>query len=180
MRQVNLLPEELQKAQSLKIIGSSLLFNIGAVVIFVVLINSLLSFWITNLETVALQPLALKENNEITQIRAKISEIEKETGMIFKKNRDIMEVFARNSSFSHLLKVIGNVTSDKVWLTSLTFVMKDRRCKMDGLSFNTRLVSEFMLELKKISYFKNVELLSMEKEGRGIKEVAFTIECELK
>ncbi len=73
---------------------------------------------------------------------------------------------------------MGKITTHKVWLTRLSLDNSNGICQMDGKSFNTRLVSEFMLEFKKIPYFENVALISMEKGPD--EKVDFKITCKFK
>jgi len=180
MRQINLLPERLKKQEEWRIVRNSFLLTVGLSVAFVLLVHFGLNFCVKNLEDIATKPLALKETDEISQLKDKIDAVETKMKELVMANKEIIEVFAKNSSLSYLLKVIGNATADKVWLTDLSFHYDKKICQMKGLSFNTRLISEFMLELKALAYFENVTLVSMEKSREGSRETAFIIRCLLR
>jgi len=179
MRQVNLLPEELRKIQKIRVARNSALLTLLPVVLLVGVLFGLLSFWVGGLEKKTLKPQVSKDKLLSSQFSTEAKKVESEIRKVLDSDKDIIESFLRASSTSSILKVIGNTTADKVWLTKLSFDRKMKSFQISGHSFNTRLVSEFMLELRRLPVFKNVALISMEKGEKGAHQAAFSIECKL-
>ena len=180
MRQVNLLPEGLKKTANLKAERSALIVTGGIALAIFVFIHVILVIQIKGLEIAANQPLFFEEATQTGQLKGLI-ESKKKIQKLVKKNRDVLEIFAKHSSSANILDTIGDITRDKVWLNRFLLDLNAGQCTIEGRSFNTRLVSEFMLELKKLPCFENVELVSMDKgTKKGDEEIDFEIICKIK
>jgi Tfp pilus assembly protein PilN len=181
MRQVNLLPEESRKAETILFIRNTVGVILGPFVGILLIVNFFIGAHIDYLRRTAEQPLASKETSETLAMKKQIEKYEenlKQTGV---QNKDIVETFVKKVPAGYLLKMISRLAEDKVWLDGISVDVKERRCTVDGKSFGTRLVSEFMLELKRLPHFKDVELVSVGKETRKTaQEVDFQIICFLK
>lgn len=181
MRQVNLLPEENQKSETMRLIRNSLCKNFLPVIAGMIPIHFFLAFSLSDLERTVQIPQRYHETPRVLQIRQEIKNMKSKASGLFASNKDLVVNFLANLPSSQLLKKIGNVTSERVWLTNLALDMSKGMCEMNGRSFNIRLVSEFILELKRLPYFTSVELVTMEgnqKEKEG--EINFKIVCKLK
>ncbi len=178
MRQVNLLPEHLQRTERLKTIRSSIAATVGLILLLVLPIHLLLALRVERLEKAAYQPGAIGETPELSQLYREISDLKVERQRLFKGNAGIIEVLTEDLIYPGFLQTIGEVASDKVWLTRLSVESKKGTRRFTGRSFSTQSVSEFMLELKKIPYLKTVELSSMEKASdKARTEIDFDIIC---
>ena len=181
LRQVNLLPEEIQKSEQLRFLRFSLTVIFLPVFVVLFLISSLLNGCIQNLEETARQPLAFQETTATRDLKKKIEQQENVLGDFAQENTGIIETYVKNSPTAYFLKVISRLSAQKVWLTGIALDTQGRTCKIKGKSFTTRLVSEFMLELKRLPHFQEVELVSVGKEGvKPGAEVDFQIICHLK
>ena len=124
---------------------------------------------------------SMREPPEISRLRKEIARSELEMQRFIDKNRVALDISSKYIPCPYILKTIGDITLDMVWLTGLSVDSENGTCQIDGRSFNTKLVSEFMLELKKLPYFRSVELPSMEKGTEPErKEIEFKITCKFK
>lgn len=181
MRQINLLPEELQRSQGRRPIIKSVIAAVCLAVFAVLSIHLLLTATVGMLERIERELISTRELPEMSRLREEIARSKLDMRRFIDKNRVPLEILSENLPCPYILKTIGDVTLDLVWLTGFSVDSKNGTCQLDGRSFNTKLVSEFMLELKKVPYFKSVELSSMEKGGEPKKEeVEFKIVCKFK
>ena len=180
MRQVNLLPEELKRTARLRMTLNSLLVTAGASLAVLIFIHFLLAAQIKSLDFLANQPLFLEGEDQTGQLKELVSS-KKKIQQLVEKKRDVLEIFAKHSSSANILNAIAAITKDNVWMNKFLFDLNTDQCIIEGRSFNTRLVSEFMLELKKLPCFENVELVSMDKDTqKGAEEIDFEIICKIK
>ena len=181
IRQVNLLPPALKNEHKLAVVKKSLMLTLGPVLIFVVVCHFLLILGVSWLAAVAQQPTEFKEAPEISRVRQQILAVSKDVNAFFKEQKPLADFAAQQYPELNILKQLGEMTGHKVWLSGLIFDIKKGTLEFQGSSFNTRLVSEFMLGLRNLSYFSKVDLVSMGKAAQGKdKEVSFTISCQLK
>ena len=176
MRQVNLLPDETRKTETLRFMRNSLLILLAPVFGLWFLMNLLLNIQIGALKRTAAQPLAFQETGETQALKTKIANLEKKIQEYGDQNKGIIETFVKKVPCGYLLKNIGCLSEDKVWVNAISFDTQKKECRIDGKSFSTRLVSEFMLELKRLPHFEGVDLVSVGKETRKTtQEVDFQI-----
>jgi len=181
MRQVNLLPTDLQQAERIHFFKKAGLFLLSPTLILLIMGHLILQARLNYLQDLSKQPLALKETKETRELNEKKKEAKQQVRVFYDENKSILERFVKKFSVAHMLKFIGQIAKEKVWLLSLSLEVNKGECRIEGKSFNTRLVSEFMLELKRLPYFKNVELVSMNKgKGTEIKEIEFQVVCRLR
>jgi Tfp pilus assembly protein PilN len=181
MRQVNLLPERLQQAEEKRIIRDSIIITISLTLLLVLSLHFLLVSRVIRLKKIIDRLTIAKETPEVRELRKEINRLKTEEQTFINKNRVFLDILAMGTSYPYILNSIGEATSNKVWLTKLSVDAKNGICQFDGKSFDIQLVSEFMLELKKMAHFRNVELTSMERgKEMGEKAVAFRITCNLK
>lgn len=181
MRQVNLLPEDIQKTERIKIIINSLLTTLVPVILGMALLHFLIVFRLHSLQRVVNQPYAQPELAQFQELRQEIGKIKSAAQGSFSRDRELIEYFVVNLPFSEILRNIGNIAQERVWLTGVTVDGQSNICEIEGRSFNTRLVSEFILNLKQYYFFQSVELLSMGEDKTGKEEEThFKIVCSLK
>jgi len=180
MRQVNLLPGETQRVEIIQFIQHTLAFLFAPTIILLFLISFLMNMHIRHLQKTAEQPLAFQETAETRQLKKQIDSLEKELKIYGHDNEALIKAFVKRSPAAYLLKVISRLSENKVWLRGITLDAQQDICRIDGKSFNTRLVSEFMLEVKRLPYFRDVELVSVGKQAvKTASEVDFQIICYL-
>ena len=178
MRQINLLPEPLQKAQQKKMIVSSAMATVGSIVLVILVIHALLSLGMANLENQLNNPTTYKDTAEFVQLREKINAAREKVKAYLGQYSAVVEAYVNNSSTVDILRIAGTSSKHKVWFTKFVLSNKAKNCEIEGKSFNTRLVSEFMLNIKKTTFFETVDLISMEKSPDD--KVTFKIVCTLK
>ncbi len=178
MRQINLLPVSLQQAQNKKKITYSFLITLGPTIFAIVVIHFLIVVFVSNLESKVKHPAANVDTTQFVALREAIQKKSDDVQKYVDEFRVIIDSYMDNYLSENILTVIGNISYHKVWFTHLELNNKNKTCEIQGKSFNTRLVSEFMLGVKKAPFFDNVTLISMEK-GQDEK-VNFKIVCVLK
>ena len=180
MRQVNLLPEDIRKAEEVRKVRHSLIFTIGAPLLGIVTIHLLLLLLVYQLRTAASQPLGFQDTPQIGVVREKIDQIQSLAGDFSQQHQGAVKILCRLRSPVGFLLHLGEVVREKVWLTDIQLDYGKKICELTGRSFNTRLVSEFMLELKKMNAVENFELVSMEqKESPSTPEIEFKLKIHL-
>ena len=88
------------------------------------------------------------------------------------QNKNLWEFVDQSFRSSVILKDIGRIADKRIWLTNFTLDSLQGHCELEGSTFYTRAVSEFMMELKKLPYFKMVSLTTMERGTQEGKEEA--------
>ncbi len=180
MRQINLLPEKLQKAEKARNIKTSIMFTVLPVLFGICIIHFFLSAKVSVLREMVDQPLMLKDTTEVRPIRRQVIRLNNDISKFINQNSDIVGIYSKYFFSTNTLRIIGSVSTNKVWLKALSLDIQEGTCLIEGKSFNTRLVSEFMLELKRLAYFEKVELISMGKESQSEEsEIDFKIVCQL-
>ena len=181
MRQINLLPETVRGVEKRALVAKAVMVLIGSAAVIILLSHFFLLWRISCLKKTishlrdiggitAGSPLDRQLNQSGSQIQKYIDE-----------NKALTEVLTKDFLSLPLLKTIGDAASGRVWLTAVTVDSKTETCQISGNTYNTQLVSEFMLELKRSPFFKNIDLASMEKgKETQLKEMSFTVTCEFK
>jgi len=181
MRQVNLLPEEIRRVEIIQFIQHTLAFLLVPTMVLLFIISFFMNMHIRNLKRTAEQPLDFHETAETRELKEKIETRETQLKRYGHENEILIKTFVKNSSASYLLKVISRLSENKVWLKAIVLDAQQNTCHIDGKSFNTRLVSEFMLEIKRLPYFRSVDLVAVGKQAvKTEAEVDFQIVCYLK
>jgi len=107
----------------------------------------------------------------VNELAQKQSEVMVKLGIIEKLDQD--RFFE-----AHLLQEICEAVPDYLWLTSV--VEKPPGITIEGMAYSNFIIADFLERLALSPYFKNVELISVEKAESGTKEVAkFTLTSEL-
>lgn len=181
MRQINLLPDNLKNKEKLRFLKKSLLCTVGVSLLVMVLVHFILILRVGSLEKALSNPAIYGGSEVIKKLQKDIDIVIKDTRRDMKRSQYFAELLDKNLMFSSVLQNISNIASDKVWFKRVKIVVDGKNFEIEGKSFNTRLVSEFMLDLRKLAYFKNVDLITMEKNDDGVKkEIDFKIACKLK
>lgn len=181
MRQINLLPKNLQKAIQIKKVRNSALIIFIPVFTFVLIGHFGVGFWVDSLRRSAEAPPSMNETPEIVRLRQGIKSVNAETKNFAEHNEGALEILKQDYPVSKIIKALGDASDKKAWIKGLTFDSEGGVCRIDGASLSTKTVSEFMLELKKISFFKNVELINMGKQkSGGLDKIDFQLSCGLK
>ena len=180
MRQVNLLPANIQEAEKKRALMNSILITAGLSLLVLFFIHLLLVARVSKLQRLAQRPVTFQDTEETSLLRQQKEELNKHIEGFIQDNKVSLEVLMEQFSYANILKVIGDAAAGKVWLRAIDIDSQKGKCEIKGRTFNTRLVSEFMLELKKFSCFKTVNVSSMEKDkGEGTKELGFTVDLTL-
>ena len=177
MRQINLLPEQMQKTEQQKIVQNSFVLALIPTVMIICVIHGFLSWDLQNVKKAAEQSTDDNQINEFGDVKGKIGALSAQIENFYKAQKPVLLSMAQQAFSPFLLKNFGDAASNRVWFKKLELDYEAKICRIEGRSYNTRLVSEFMLEVKKMAFFKSVELSSMERSPDG--QVDFMIVCNL-
>lgn len=178
MRQVNLLPEDLQTSQYQKRIARSVLLTGGSTLLVMAVLHVLIALGVAGLEDRVRRPQTYADAAEFVELREQVRILKDDVSQYVGRYRTVIEAYMDHYATTAILKTLGKAGRQKIWLTRLTVNNTTRVCDMEGRSFNTRLVSEFMLGIKKNPFFDNITPISMEKGPEQI--IHFRITCDLK
>ena len=178
MRQINLLPEQMQKTEQQKILRNFFVVTLIPTLIIVCVIHGLLWWYLQSVKKTATERSTdYSQINEFGDVKEKIDTLSAKIEDFYRAQKPVLASIAQQSFSPFLLKNFGDAASNRVWFKRLALDYDGKICRIEGRSYNTRLVSEFMLELKKLAFLKSVELSSMEKSPEG--NVDFMIICNL-
>ncbi len=177
MRQINLLPEPMQKIEEQKVIRNAFGVSVVPTLIILIVVHVFLSWYLQDVIKMTGYSTDYSQVNEFGDIKEKIDVLSVQMGNFYRDQKPVLMSVAQQSSPPFLLKNLSVAASNRVWFKKMELDFDGKICRIEGQSYNTRLVSEFMLELKKILSLKSVELNSMEKTPEG--HVNFMIVCNL-
>jgi len=181
MRQVNLLPQELRQSQELRRIRNAFVVTLVPTLIVLVLIHWALNFRVSSLMRSMERPARPMTLPGLRSMHTQIDALREEFAQLTQGQEFFLEQAARSDLLPGMLKMIANASQEKVWFKKISLDYKDKTCLIIGRSFHARLVSEFMLELKKMPAFQRVELTTMGKgQGSHNREIDFQVICHLK
>lgn len=114
---------------------------------------------------------------EINQLKKKIGEVSryKKLQGDLKKKLDILQVLKENKSGPvHTLDELSLALPDKLWIES--FSVNGGQVKLAGYCFSENMVAEFMRNMEKSEYYKNIELnVTQQATVNGVKLQKFSL-----
>jgi len=117
---------------------------------------------------------------ESNQLKKKIGEVSryKKLQVDLKKKLDILQVLKEDKAGPvHLLNELSLSLPDKLWIVD--FSIMAGQVRIEGLCFSEKILAEFMRNLEKSQYYKNVELGVTEQSGSaGVKLQKFSLTCQ--
>jgi type IV pilus assembly protein PilN len=123
----------------------------------------------------------VKSEQEITQLKAKIGEIDniKKFQAEVKKKLDILNQLRRGKSGPGIrLAKLSNAVPEKLWLTRYT--ENGGNVSLGGIAYNEDLIAAFMRNLQASGEFMNVELgVSEQIDIHDLKAKRFEISCSV-
>lgn len=181
MRQINLLPLEDQKKGQFIVIRNLLVWTFVPMAVVLFLLHGIVVLWLGVLNTFVQNPYRQQETAHAQQLQQQIALVKSSIRDFVEKNPGQVRLFVVPLSMTDILTNISNAALDKIWLNEFSIDLSKQTCELAGESYTTRLVSEFMLQLRELPYFKKVDLVSMEKDdprqGEGVR---FKVSCKLK
>jgi len=122
----------------------------------------------------------LTVERESNQLKKKIGEVSryKKLQADLKKKLDILQVLKEDKAGPvHLLNELSLSLPEKLWIVS--FSVAGNMVKIDGLCFSEKIVADFMQNLEKSPYYKNVDLgVTEQSNSGGVKLQKFAISCQ--
>jgi type IV pilus assembly protein PilN len=180
MIKINLLPyREQRKKQAIidqaMIAGASCLpFIIGIII----------SFFLINAKVGHVSDEIEKTNREIKKQSVSIEKINdfKTKKATLEKKMNIIENLPKGKSGPvHIIDELTVNLPGRLWLSSLK--EKNMNLELEGIAFDNLAVSNYMVNLEKSSYFKNVDLVKIStSKQKGQNELglkSFTLSCQI-
>ncbi len=120
------------------------------------------------------------EKRRLQAVKEQVDAFEKKKALLTKKI-NIIEALKRNQTGPvTMLNALANTvqSSGTLWLTS--FTNDGNKIAVNGIAGNVNTVADFITNLKRSGYFKNVEIAqSYEEETSGVSTFVFTISAEV-
>lgn len=181
MRQINLMPKALQEAEQKRFLIASLVVVLGPLAVVLALVHGVMQSRLSTLQRLAEDPLALSSSPEIVEMSRQIQTLKEETRRFVGDRQAVLELISRQALAPQVLTLTANAVTDRIWLQNLELDYLKNVLLVNGRSTETRQVSAYILELKRLPYFKSVELVTMGKDAApGQEEIDFKIQCALK
>lgn len=120
--------------------------------------------------------------DELNKTKAQIGEVAKfkEAKKAVEDKLGVIETLKKAKAGPvKMLDELSRITPEKLWINS--FKEKGGGIEMDGVAISNEVVAQFMTELEKSEYFKDVELIQTEQVDQGaMKLKKFNLTCKLK
>lgn len=180
MRQINFLTEDILKELEAKAIKLSLVIT-ASVLTGLFLINFLvLSKGVKGAES-QYQIMREEERQALTQGDSyALTELKEKIEGLKRENADFQMFFGLDRFNTFLLKILSNLTANKVWLNKLSIDNFSGTCTMSGSGYSGEALSEFIQNLKVCPLIESVELGNMEKDSEQAGIINFSLAGSLK
>jgi type IV pilus assembly protein PilN len=178
MIKINLLPVRVAKKKE----SARQQISIFCLSVVGVMVLALAIYLLTLAKISAANDEISKSEQEITQLKAKIGEIDniKKFQAEVKKKLDILNQLRRDKSGPGIrLAKLSNAVPEKLWLTK--YAESGGNVSLGGVAYNEELIADFMRNLQASGDFVNVELgVSEQVDIHDFKAKRFEISCSLK
>ncbi len=120
--------------------------------------------------------------DELTKTKAQIGEVAKfkEAKKAVEDKLGVIDTLKKGKAGPvKVLDELSRITPEKLWVNS--FKEKSGGIDIDGVAISNEVVAQFMTELEKSQYFKDIELVQTEQVDQGgMKLKKFNLSCKLK
>lgn len=179
MRQINLLPQEIQKTRERHLFILSLAITVSLIVLIITVWHLLLNINIRRLESISsrLTP-AVTIKNKFETLKKEFAQTAAEREKFLQDNSALMPVIRSRIPYSDLLKALSHTTYEKVWLNEFKLESRSGVLELSGSSDNTESVSEFLYRLRRIPFLASVAPSAIERGENDI--INFKVRCMLR
>ncbi len=180
MRQINLVPIEIQQKYRRRVEQRTIFVTMIAVLSMSVALHLMLTTEIKTLKKALASKSASMNAPQIDLLVRGINELKNQRKDIFSSDPVLSAAMTHGYVFSNLLKKIGSISSGRVWFNSMVIDSQKGIFTLKGQTYATRSVSEFMLDMKKLGYCEAMDVSSIAKHMESEKkEIDFEIVCML-
>ncbi|MBN1492849.1 MAG: PilN domain-containing protein [Candidatus Omnitrophica bacterium] len=162
MRQINLLPEAYQHQMRMAALKKTMIVSAVIVIVCIVPVHIWLADGVKGLKNELTAIKLSRAMPELDKVRSEVTLLRNERNAFVSENQALLEIAAQRVHYKAMMKLIGDSARNKVWLNSVTVSSQKKTLEMKGKAYDAQLVSEFLLEIKKIPYFNTVDLTSMQ------------------
>ncbi len=180
MRGVNLLPPEIAKRKKLtqKRQAAILLGGTIVAVIFISYLGFFISVQSYQKSIKEKERLLVEQGSkwkELQAAMARVERIEKDTKALEERIRTVQELTGGELYYWEILRELGHIIPEKVWLWELILNPQTRRLSLKGSASSDALIARFLAALETSPYFREVELKETTKNESGdYKDFALT------
>ena len=172
MKGVNLLPPEIAKKKKLAQKRQMTILLGGTIVVLIFL--SYLGLFISaqshqkNIkEKERLLPEQGSKWKELQAAMARGERIEKDTKALEERIRTVQELTGGELYYWEILRELGHITPERVWLRELILNPQTRNLSLKGSASSDTLIARFLAALESSPYFRGVELKETRKNVSG-------------
>ena len=180
MRGVNLLPPEIARRKKLARKRQMAIF-LGGIIAAVVFISylglfvSIRSYQKSIEEKKGLLAEQGSKWKELQAAMARVERIEKDTKALEERIRTVQELTGGELYYWEILRELGHIVPEKVWLRELILDPQTRKLSLKGSASSDTLIARFLAALESSPYFREVELKETKKNESGdYKDFEFT------
>ncbi len=172
MRGVNLLPPEIAKRKKLAQKRQMAIF-LGGTIVAVVFISYLGLFISAQSyqKSIKEKERLLAEQGskwkELQAAMARVERIEKDTKALEERIRTVQELTGGELYYWEILRELGHITPEKVWLRELILNPQTRKISLKGSASSDTLIARFLAALETSPHFRGVELKETKKNESG-------------
>ena len=174
LRRTNLLPEGIQQDIEQRKLKLSMAMIACVAIVFGIIVHFVLGFQVAMLEETLDDYINQSEDAEFGRLSRDMKLLNEKKDLFVEYNGMFLELIDRRFPIVNMLRFVGSIAQDKVWLTKFTVSGDGNLCELNGRSQSTHVVSEFMMKLKKMGCFENVSLVSMGK-GNQADDIVFSL-----
>lgn len=172
MRGVNLLPPEIAKRKRLARKRQAAILLGGAVVamIFISYLGLFISLQGYQKSIKEKERLLAEQGSkwkELQEAMARVERIENDTRALEERIRTVQELTGGELYYWEILRELGHITPEKVWLRELILNPDTKRLSLKGSASSDTLIARFLAALETSSYFREVELKETKKNESG-------------
>lgn len=172
MRGVNLLPPEIAKKKKLARKRQTAIF-LGGTIVAVVFISylglfiSARSYQKNIKEKERLLAEQGSKREELQAVMDRVERIEKDTKALEERIRTVQELTGGELCYWEILRELGHIIPEKVWLRELILNPQTRKLSLKGSASSDTLIARFLAALETSPHFRKVELKETKKNVSG-------------
>jgi len=163
MRGVNLLPPEIAKKKKLAL-KRQVVILLGGIVVAIIFFSylglfvSIRSYQKSIKEKERLLAEQGSKWKELQTAIARVERIEKDTEALEERIRTVQELTGGELYYWDILRELGHITPEKVWLRELILNPQTRKLSLKGSASSDTLIARFLAALETSPHFRGVEL----------------------
>ncbi len=172
MRGVNLLPPEMAKRKRFARKRQAAL-SLGGIVVAIIFISYLTLFISAQSYQRSIEEkerLLVERGSkwkELQETMTRVERIEEDTRALEERIRTVQELTGGELYYWEVLRELGHITPEKVWLGEFILHPQTKRLSLKGSASSDTLIARFLAALEASPYFREIELKETKKNESG-------------